>query len=260
MSGMKKRIIIAILVVGAIIAGGAIFARNAYFLPILMYHSVDINDKITNIFISPGSFERQMKFLHKNNYNVISLSEAADYIKNRRRPPYRTVAITFDDGYYNNYEYAYPVLKRYGIKATLFVIVDKIGQPGWVGWKELEEMSDSGIITIGSHTKTHPWLTGLSIEGIKNEFDASKRILEEKLGKNIDLLCYPMGEYDRRSEDIANRSGYICAVGTNPGRSSSVRDIYAMGRIKISDSSDNLFIFWFETTGYYKYFKWGMRR
>jgi len=257
---MKKRSIIAILVIGVIIAGGAIFAENAYFLPVLMYHSVDSNDKITKLSISPGSFEKQMEFLHRNNYNVISLEEAAEYIKNRRRPPSRTVAITFDDGYYNNYEYAFPVLKRYGIKATLFVIVDKIGQPGWVGWKELKEMSDSGIIAIGSHTNTHSWLTSLSAEGIKKEFDVSKAVLEKKLGRKIDLLCYPMGEYDRRAENIANRSGYICAVGTNPGRSSSARDIYAIGRIKISRSSDNLFVFWFETTGYYKYFKWGMRR
>lgn len=260
MSNVKKRIIIAALVIGAMIVGGTIFARNAYFLPILMYHSVDTNDKMTKLFISPGSFERQMKFLHNNNYNVIGLEEAAEYIKNRRRPPSKTIAITFDDGYYNNYEYAYPVLKRYGLPATLFVIVDKIGQPGWVGWKELKEMSDSGIITIGSHTNTHPWLTGLSMEGIKKEFDVSKKILEKNLGKKVDLLCYPMGEYDRRAEDIANRSGYTCAVATNPGKSSSVRDIYAMGRVKISDSSDNLFVFWFETTGYYKYFKWGMRR
>jgi peptidoglycan/xylan/chitin deacetylase (PgdA/CDA1 family) len=260
MKNTRKRIIIAILVICAVIAGAAIFTENAYFLPILMYHSVDINNKMTELSISPGSFERQMEFLHKNNYNVISLSEAVDYIKNRRRPPSRTVAITLDDGYYNNYQYAYPVLKRYGIKATLFIIIDKIGQSGWVGWKELKEMSDSGVITIGSHTKTHPWLTSLSAEGIKNEFDVSRMILEEKLGKKIDLLCYPMGEYDRRSQDIASRSGYICAVGTNPGRSSSVRDIYAIGRVKISRSSDNLLVFWFETTGYYKYFKWGMRR
>ena len=255
-----KKIVITVLVVCAAVAGISVFMENAYFLPILMYHSIDDNDKDARLSISPKSFERQMEFLYKNHYNVIGLDKAAEYIKNGKNPLSKTIVITFDDGYYDNYEHAYPVLKKYGIKATLFVIVDKIGQPGWVGWKELKEMSDSGIITIGSHTMTHPWLTSLNIEKIKSEFKNSKEILENRLGKRVDLLCYPMGNHDGRSEENAKRSGYVCAVGTNPGKSSSADDIYAIGRIKISPSSDNLFIFWFETTGYYKYFKWGMRR
>ena len=260
MKAIKKRIIITVLVICVSVTGAYIFIENMYFLPILMYHSIDNNYKHTKLSISPESFRRQMEFLYKNHYNVISLDKAAQYIKDGKHPPLKTIAITFDDGYYDNYEYAYPILKKYGIKATLFVIVDKIGQPGRLGWKELVEMSDSGIITIGSHTNTHPWLTSLSIEDIKSEFNNSKEILEKGLGKRVDLLCYPMGNYDARAENNAKKSGYICAVGTNPGKSSSARDIYAIGRIKISQSSDNLFIFWFETSGYYKWFKWGMKR
>src|SRR3989338_3649321 len=97
-----------------------IFLNSIYSLPVLMYHSIDYtNDRKDKMVVSPEAFERQMKFLHDGSYNVVPLEKAVEYIKTGKKPPHKTLAITMDDGYYNNYQHAYPVLKKYNIPAAI---------------------------------------------------------------------------------------------------------------------------------------------
>jgi len=252
---MKK--ITLIIVSAALLIGGLafVFMKSAYVVPVLMYHAIDRNDKTTKLSVNPESFEAQMKFLHNNRYNVVTLEKLIEYINNKEAIPAKTVAITFDDGYYNNYQYAYPVLKKYNIPATIFIIVGQVGRDGYVGWKEIKEMSDSAVITIGSHTLSHKWLPSLGTRDLRNELASSKAILEEKTGKPVYALCYPIGAHNERVEREAHLAGYSCAVATNPGRFSPIDDIYSIKRIRISRTSDNLFVFWFETSGYYTWLK-----
>lgn len=253
---IKKIILVTSIILTAVIAIGAFtFLRTSYIVPVLMYHSIDNNDKITKLSVSPESFARQMKFLHDRNYNVVGLDKVVLYMQKKEKVPPRTVAITFDDGLYNNYENAYPVLKKYGIPATMFVIVKKIGQPGYVGLKEIREMSDSGVITIGSHTVSHLWLPAMGGKQLAYELQASKEALENDTGKKVGIICYPIGAHNERVKRFSKEAGYACAVATNPGRSAASDDIFAIKRIKISRTSDNLFAFWVETSGYYTWIK-----
>lgn len=254
--GRLRRIVFLSLVLVAVMAISAVtFVRRAYVVPVLMYHSIGNEAKMTKLFVSPESFEREMKFLCKNRYNVVGLEKIVSYIENKEKIPPKTVAITFDDGYYNNYKYAYPILKRYKLPATLFIIVDKIGRPGWLDWRELREMSDSGIFTIGSHTMAHYWLPSLGTKKLEYELVSSKKILEERLGKKVDLFCYPLGAFDQRARDAVIRAGYRSAVATNPGKSYPSNDRYAIKRVRISNTSDNLFVFWIESSGFYTWVK-----
>ncbi|MFH1189436.1 MAG: polysaccharide deacetylase family protein [Candidatus Omnitrophota bacterium] len=252
---MKKARII--IVSSALLLGSVtfVFMNTAYVPPVLMYHSVDYNDKATKLSVRPESLETHMKYFRDNRYNVVTLDKMIDYIRNKEKVPPKTVAITFDDGYYNNYKHAYPILKKYGIPATIFVIVNKIGTEGYLGWKEIREMSDSGIVTIGSHTISHKWLPSLGTKELKNELTSSKAILEEKLGKPVTAVCYPMGAHNSRVEREASLAGYSYAVATNTGRLSPSDDLYAIKRIKISRTSDNPIVLWFETSGYYTWVK-----
>jgi len=255
---MKKRIFkaLAAAVLIIIFCGGAfVYNESTYVLPVLMYHSIDYNDRITKLSVSPESFEAQMEFLHKKRYNVLTLKEAIAFIMKKKRVPPKTLVITFDDGYYNNYAYAYPVLKKYKIPATIFVITSKMGEPGFINRKQLREMSDSGLITIGSHTVNHLWLPDISPKDLRYEVAESRRILEETLGKGVDTFCYPIGAFDENVKKTVEESGYICAVTTNPGWFKRTDDIFAIKRIKITRSSDNLFIFWAKTTGLYTWYK-----
>lgn len=239
-----------------LIAGVMLFARQAYVVPVLMYHMVGHNDMgAPKLIVNPESFDRQMRFLRDNRYNVVGLDKVAEYLQKKSPVPPRTVAVTFDDGTMDNYTYAYPILKKYGIPATIFVIIKKIGEPGFLGWKEIEEMSGSGLITIGSHTVSHLWLPSMGTADLRRELADSKRVLEERLGKPVDFLCYPIGAHNERVKREARGAGYRCAVATNPGKSSPADDIFAIKRLRISGTSDSLLVFWFETTGYYTLIK-----
>ena len=233
----------------------AVFARHAYVVPVLMYHAIDYNDKVSKLSVSPESFERQMKFLHDRKYNVVGLDKIVSYLEKKERMPARTVAITFDDGFYNNYRYAYSVLKKYGLPATIFVITDKIGKKGFLGWDEIKEMSDSGLITIGSHTMSHCWLPDADDRKLPKELTGSKNILEKRLGRKADFICYPLGAHDKRVETAVKEAGYRGGFATNPGRFEPSDDVFAIKRIRISRSSDNLFVFWVESSGYYTWIK-----
>jgi peptidoglycan/xylan/chitin deacetylase (PgdA/CDA1 family) len=252
---MKRRYLILILALAVVAGGAAVFLKTAYVVPVIMYHSIDHKDKETKLSVSPESFERQMEFLHKHRYNVVGLDKIISYIQKKGEVPPRTIAITFDDGLYNNYQYAYPVLKRYGIPATIFIITSKIGTPGYLGWDDLKEMARSGLITIGSHTVSHKWLPTTGTRQLEDELKRSKDILRQGLGVEVKTFCYPIGAHNDRVKAKVKEAGYACAVTTNPGHSAPAGDIYAIKRIKISRTSDNLFVFWFETSGYYTWLK-----
>ncbi|MCX5714858.1 MAG: polysaccharide deacetylase family protein, partial [Candidatus Omnitrophica bacterium] len=104
------------------------FLRRHYVVPILMYHSVSPKSQ-NALTVSPDAFERQMRFLKTHKYNVVTLEVLVDLVSRGKKFPTRTVAITFDDGYKDNFIYAFPILKKYGIKATEFIIVNEVSRP-----------------------------------------------------------------------------------------------------------------------------------
>ena len=244
---------IALIIVAAALTSVLVNA-TAYVVPILMYHSIENSSDNTKLSVSPASFDRQMEFLRKNHYNVVPLGKVVSYIKKKERPPQKTIAITFDDGFYNNYQYAYPVLKKYNIPATVFIIVNRIDNPGFLTWENIKEMAGSGIVDIGSHTKVHFWLLGSDDRFLQDEVAGSKKILEEKLGKKVDFFCYPMGAFDAKSKKAVEDAGYLGAVATSP-RGVAQDDLYAIKRVRVSNSADNMFIFWAKTTRLYTWFK-----
>lgn len=243
------------IIISAISASAIYFnAKTAYVVPILMYHSIDQNADTSKLSVCPESFSRQMEFLRKKNYNIVTLEKAASFISKKEKPPARTIAVTFDDGFENNYTVAYPILKKYNIPATMFVIVNRVGSPGFLTWEEIKEMSDSGLITIGSHTRVHFWLLNSDKRFLDEEVNSSKNILEEKLGKSVDTFCYPMGAFDSASKKAVKDAGYLCAVATNPS-GVSLNDLYALRRTKISRSADIPMGFWLRTTRIYTWVK-----
>ena len=249
-------IIFSAAVILAFLLAARIFLDYIYRLPVLMYHSINYTrDKANRMTISPEIFEKQMKFLRERDYNVILLKDAVSYIKAKKNPPPKTVAITIDDGYEDNYTYAYPVLKKYKIPATIFVIVDLVGKENFLNWDEIKKMQASGIIDIESHTRSHPFLTGIGDSKLKYELVSSKMILEERLGKQVDFLCYPMGVYDERVKSAARLAGYRAAFATKPTMISPNYDIYEIKRVRISPNANNLISFALKISGYHAFLR-----
>jgi len=153
------------------------FIRGKYLVPIAMYHSVNpvMRQEVKRLIISPETFERQMRFLKSHHYNVLPLNSVATLIKEKKKIPSKTIAITFDDGYKDNYIYAFPILKKYNLPATIFIITDEVGRGDRLSWDEIKTMQDSGIITFGSHT-----LGSEPLINIKSEVELRNQIFDSK--------------------------------------------------------------------------------
>jgi peptidoglycan/xylan/chitin deacetylase (PgdA/CDA1 family) len=214
-----------------------------------MYHSVfpDPHDLLT---VSPQTFEQQMKFLRQLRYSVLTLDEAVDAIRNRKYPA-RSVVITFDDGYKDNFTYAFPVLKKYRIPAAVFLIYAKVGTPGYLTWDEVRQMQDSGLVVFCSHTLTHKVLTLIPQEEAAKEISESKKLLADKLGRPVEYLAYPVGAYDGFDRKRAMAAGYKAAFCTNPRGKVPDSDLFAIKRMRISEKARNPVIFLIQTNGQY---------
>ena len=256
----KKRILVPFLICAVLfVIAGKLFLDAIYVPVIVMYHSVGKQSSALDGYgpklnVSTEAFRKQMKFLREHGYKVIPLTEFINRIKKKEKIPRKTIAITFDDGLKNNFTSAYPILKNYNLPATVFVSTDFIGEEKFLSWSDIRIMQDNKI-TIGSHTMSHKWLPSLKEDDIHEELSVSKKILERMTGRNIEVLSYPLGGFDQMVKEQAKKAGYIGAVATNPGRKYPKNDIYALKRVRISMTSDNLLTFWIETSGYYTFIK-----
>jgi len=233
----------------------SLILRSGYVVPVLMYHNIDDNWKESKISVSPKSFRRQMEFLVKNKYNIVSLDEIKQLRESGKSIPYKTVAITFDDGYENNYTNAFGVLKEYNIPAAIFVVLNKIGREGYLTWPQIKEMAKHNI-QIGSHTLSECYLPDIKDETrLKREIYDSRRMLKKRIPQAGDFIAYCSGGFNEHIRQIAIDAGYDGACATNPGKDYPDDDIYAIKRLRISRTSDNLFVFWIETSGFYTWIK-----
>ncbi|MBN3039331.1 MAG: polysaccharide deacetylase family protein [Candidatus Omnitrophica bacterium] len=246
-----------VLILVVCVAGFSFYAFTRYTVPILMYHRIDKRGEVSSLSVSPSNFEKQMAFLAKHKYNVISLDEFAKAKKQGSCLPRNTVVITFDDGYEDNYKIAFPILKKHNIPAIIFVIVDVIGSEGYLSYSQIAEMVSSGIITIGSHSLSGGYLPGRPEAVLKHEIGSSKIKLERNIGKAVDFFCYPIGGFTKEIQGIVKQAGYKAACSTNRGliKNNLNEDLYALKRIKITDSDPNIFVFWAKISGYYNLFR-----
>jgi peptidoglycan/xylan/chitin deacetylase (PgdA/CDA1 family) len=230
------------------------WTRDRYVVPILTYHNVnpDHTKGMLNT-VTPKNFAHQMKFIKAHGYNVISFEDLVDGMKRGRAFARNTVVIQFDDGYEDNYTYAFPVLKTYGFPAMVFLISDKVGKLGYLTWDQVKEM-ESYDFKAGAHTRNHEYLPNLSREQAIEEIAGSKKIIEKNLGHSIDYFCYPSGGFSDEVKGIVAESGYKAAVTTNRGKDRFNRDLYELKRVRAKDS-DGAFVLWAKLSGYYNLFR-----
>lgn len=238
------------------------------YVVILMYHKVLQDDEPLQREIEPGmyvkksSFEKQMKFI-QNKFTVAELTSCFLNSKNSFKDKF--CVVTFDDGWQDNFEVAYPILKKYNIPATIFLVpkfiesneltsIDTVitisyrmrrqkkdilnkkslNSKPYLSWDELQLMKENGI-HFGAHGLTHAILTKISQHEVEQEIDHSKKILERKLNCQINTFCYPNGEYNRSIIKILKENNYILAVTTVEGRNKDCKFLYRLKRVAIHD-------------------------
>jgi len=148
--------------------------------------------------------------------------------------PEKSLVITFDDGWADNYTNVFPILKEYKLTATVFVITGSVGQKNYMDWNQLREMSGAGI-SIHSHTVSHKPLAQLSKAEIEYELKTSKKTIEDALGTQVNFLSLPHGVYNKQVFESAQKAGYIAVCISEPGYSHEYKNLPVMKRINISD-------------------------
>ena len=198
---------------------------------VLNYHMV--NRMFISLAIDPEDFDWQMKYLVDHGYHTISPDELYAFLEGKGTLPDRPGLITFDDGYVDNYTNAYPILKKYNLKATIFIVTGFVSErKGYLTWDQLREMEQHGI-TAQSHTVTHAPLPELSDERIREELIVSKQQAEAELGHPIEFIAYPTGAHDLHIVGIAKEAGYKGGFTVKYGNVDRSSNVYAMERVPV---------------------------
>ncbi|MGE0267753.1 MAG: polysaccharide deacetylase family protein [Candidatus Omnitrophota bacterium] len=253
--GLIQRLIIVIGIVFVLgMSFWLIWIDSHRIFPIVMYHHIDLLDKFEVATIPPERFEKHLQYLAKNRFDVLTMDELIAAKKSSQPLSRKTVALTFDDGYLDNFTYAFPLLKKYGFKATMFVSSDMVGQPGYMDWNQLREMREYGIV-IGSHTRRHKYLPDLTQEELLDEIVNSRKLLQEKLNFPVDHFSYPVGGFNAKIKEIVQKSGYLSAVSTNRGYDRYNKDLFELKRVTIDEQDNFGAIRWAKFSGYYNLFR-----
>ena len=202
------------------------------YLQILIYHEIGAGPN--GLYVAVQNFEEQMKYLYDNGYTGITLAEGRALLEGRGNAPAgQPVVLTFDDAYRSFIDHAYPVLSKYGFKATVFVIADYTGDPNYLSWEQIADIASHGM-EIGSHSRTHTLLPTLESTRLNEEIAGSKAVLEQHLGQPVSSFCYPCGEYDQTVIDAVRQAGYQQAVTVKYGWATTQSPALEIPRIRIS--------------------------
>ncbi|MEN8907053.1 MAG: polysaccharide deacetylase family protein [Clostridiales bacterium] len=199
---------------------------NHLSFPILYYHCVsDDIFGMDELFVSPEEFDNQMNYLYKNNFDVITFSDIAN-VNIYKKP----IIITFDDGYENNYTEAYPILKKYNFKASIFLTYNFIGRKNYLSKKQITKMTN--LINFQGHTLNHLDLRTLSKKELEDELVLSKQKLSDLTNQKINVFAYPTGYFNDTVIDMTKKN-YDYAVTNQSGLFSLQKDNFLIKRIYI---------------------------
>ncbi len=244
-------------------------AEDSVRVPVLMYHSISESVTDNPYDVSKDLFDSHLKTLTENGYTPVFLSQLADYVEKGTPLPQKPICITFDDGYTDNYTIAFPLLKKYNAKATIFVIGVSVGKNTYkdttfrmsphFNYNEAREMVKSGLVDIQSHTfDMHQWAPyegGIARENIlrlngetimdyvlklRQDIEKSRAKIEGELGKKLYAVAYPSGRYDNVTELTLRNMDIKVTLATTMGinyiKKGDLSTLYRMNRYNMNNN------------------------
>jgi peptidoglycan/xylan/chitin deacetylase (PgdA/CDA1 family) len=205
-------------------------------MPILLYHHV--SEEHGTYVVKAETFREQMQWLKQEGYHSITISQLTDAIRNGGPLPEKPVAITFDDGYMDTYDTAYPILKELGYNATVYIITGtqetKLSY-GYMQAEQLKALAAAGW-EIGSHSVTHTDLKKTSL-GAGNEMKQSKQVLDDLLGTRVRSFSYPFGSANQSLKELAAQQGYDSAVGIDVYNTHTAQGLFFLSRRQVLNTT-----------------------
>lgn len=208
---------------------------------ILMYHHVgplpeNADDIRKGLTVSVENFDSQLKYLKDNQYIVVTLKKLYEMVA-RGEDTSRVVVLTFDDGYSDNFDYAWNAMQKYAMQGTFFIISGKIGQNEYMDEDQIRALA-SGSNEIASHSVAHLNMDQLDADRARVELADSKKALESLSGQQIYSFCYPAGKYSDETKKLVGESGYKIAVTTQKGKSFSTDNPFEIPRYRINPGTN----------------------
>ena len=217
-------------------------AATSLKVPVLMYHEIaDVTASSSGLAVAPEAFADQLAYLQDAGFTAVTAGALGKILAGGAGAlPERPVVLTFDDGYRDFYSRALPLLKQYGHTATVFQTTGWVGielGPRWMlNWRELAEIAEAGI-EIGAHSHGHPELDRLSGDKLRDELDAPRRMLEDKLGFAVPGLAYPFGLWNAKVRRAAREAGYAYAYAIGNAMATSRSDLFTLPRLTVDHTT-----------------------
>lgn len=210
-------------------------------IPIFLYHHIvkeESEIQYDYMQTTEKTFEKQIRGLENLGYHFISYQDLIDYNNGQKKLYKKSCVLTFDDGCKDIYTNAYPILQKYNIPFTMFVVTNAVGADGCASWEELKEMQDSGLALIESHSTNHTEFNKLSVAETLENVDSSYKALEENLGEQkTKIFTYPYGLYSQEQLEPLKEEGYVINLTDNKINKSKDLNLYGLHRCyPLSDS------------------------
>jgi len=222
-------------------------------IPILMYHYVEyVKDKRDTIRqtldVVPFTFEQQIKTLTEAGYTFLTASELADILDGKMAVPPKPILLTFDDGHWDLFTDVLPILEKYHVKATAYIISGFIGGADFMNKDQLEAVIRSGLIEIGAHTVHHISLAHKIQPVVQFEVAHSKEDLESQYHVHVVSFAYPNGSFDQQAIDAVTLAGFRTAVSTVPGIEQSDSNRFFLFRLRPGGRTGDTLLHYLEQT------------
>lgn len=227
-------------------------------VPILMYHYVeyvqDTKDKMRqSLNINPAIFEQQLLTLKNAGYTFLTAKDLGDVLNGRVALPQKPILLTFDDGHWDLYTSVLPLLKKYHIKATAYIISSFIGGSDFLTKEQLQVVIDSKLVDIGAHTVHHVALKNVPLLQAEYEIAASKEWLEKTYHIHVVSFAYPNGSFDTQAMDLVKKDGYTTAVSTIPGIEQNQDNRYFLYRLRPGMRTGQELLNWLQQSQFQAY-------
>lgn len=209
-------------------------------VPIIMYHHIEpmnIATQLGHPQLTEDSniFEEHIRYLTQNHYHLLSLEDLVHAILTRGTVSSKSIVITIDDGYIDDYTYGFLMAKKYHVIMNFMIPTGLIGEPDYMTWDHLKEMSQSPYVRIYNHTTTHAPLGEISQEDIIKEVITANEALKTKLDINNNIVIYPSGNYSDLAIQTLRQLGMIAAVSTDPGTNECISNIMKLPRVRVGN-------------------------
>lgn len=236
--------VILALAVGPLSAQAGDGTRRRIRVPILMYHYIseppeDADEYRTDLSVPPERFRQQLQYLKDHGFTTIDFYDLSLAVTARKELPEKPIILSFDDGYLDNYQYAFPMLREFGFSGTFFIVTEFVDTqtPGYMTWAMIEEMAAAGM-RIENHSKTHADMTAQERDGLLWQIRGAQETLAAHLGYAPRFFCYPGGRYDEDTIAMLQELDFWGAVTTSGGKWHGFEDRFEWSRLRMRYTTD----------------------